>query len=305
MNYITLLLLRPCVSPRHDVAHITTASATDLTRQTGEQRSQVGSRGLLPVSGRTAKPARVITSPCGRSSFRGGVDCRAHRIGSRRAYRCPWRICSCLLELSSSAIRARHLLRCCAGEPRCRAESWSPLSNPGQRQFSTDRIPTPAATAHRPAIRHFRDPRPTRQTVITANPTMQTHYRRDDLAAGRWVYATPMPVADADDRPYWGDSPAPWPGVAPGDSRVDMDTDVTEGGIITNKQGHLEWQTVPFIAVQYRETAPVGAQGNSVISGHVVTINEGNVFRNLYKVNSATRSTSRRKTARSPTSSKT
>ena len=66
---------------------------------------------------------------------------------------------------------------------------------------------------------------------------------------------------------------------------VDIDTDVTEGGIITNKQGQLEWQTVPFIAVQYRETALVGARGNAVISGHVVTIAEGNVFRNLYKVN--------------------
>ena len=42
---------------------------------------------------------------------------------------------------------------------------------------------------------------------------------------------------------------------------------------------------MPFIAVQYRETALVGARGNAVISGHVVTIAEGNVFRNLYKVN--------------------
>jgi LPXTG-site transpeptidase (sortase) family protein len=66
---------------------------------------------------------------------------------------------------------------------------------------------------------------------------------------------------------------------------VGIDTEVTEGGVVVNKQGQLEWQTVPFIAVQYRETALVGARGNAVISGHVVTIAEGNVFRNLYKVN--------------------
>ena len=66
---------------------------------------------------------------------------------------------------------------------------------------------------------------------------------------------------------------------------MDIVTEVTEGGVVVNKQGQLEWQTVPFIAVQYRETALVGARGNAVISGHVVTISEGNVFRDLYKVN--------------------
>ena len=100
------------------------------------------------------------------------------------------------------------------------------------------------------------------------------------------VYDTPMAAADADDRAYWGDRPRPGPAPRTWRFRsVDIDTDVTEGGVIVNKQGQLEWQTVPFIAVQYRETALVGARGNAVISGHVVTISEGNVFRNLYKVN--------------------
>ncbi|MGE3268274.1 MAG: sortase [Chloroflexota bacterium] len=102
---------------------------------------------------------------------------------------------------------------------------------------------------------------------------------------GEWVYATPMPVADADDRPYWGNRPPPGLATHLEIPSIELATDVTEGGVITNKQGQLEWQTVPFIAVQYRETALIGAQGNAVISGHVVTINEGNVFRNLYKVN--------------------
>ena len=42
---------------------------------------------------------------------------------------------------------------------------------------------------------------------------------------------------------------------------------------------------MPFVALHYRETAPVGGRGNAVISGHVVTISWGNVFRDLYKLN--------------------
>jgi len=99
------------------------------------------------------------------------------------------------------------------------------------------------------------------------------------------IFDTPMAAADADDRLYWGDRPRPGLATHLEIPSVDIDTDVTEGGVIVNKQGQLEWQTVPFIAVQYRETALVGARGNAVISGHVVTISEGNVFRNLYKVN--------------------
>jgi LPXTG-site transpeptidase (sortase) family protein len=99
------------------------------------------------------------------------------------------------------------------------------------------------------------------------------------------VFNTPMVAADADDRLYWGDRPRPGLATHLAIDAVGIDTDVTEGGVVVNKQGQLEWQTVPFIAVQYRETALIGARGNAVISGHVVTISEGNVFRNLYKVN--------------------
>jgi LPXTG-site transpeptidase (sortase) family protein len=99
------------------------------------------------------------------------------------------------------------------------------------------------------------------------------------------IYATPMVSADAEDRAYWGGRPRPGLAVHLEIPTADIATEVTEGGIITNKQGQLEWQTVPFIAVQYREMAQIGARGNAVISGHVVTIAEGNVFRDLYKVN--------------------
>jgi LPXTG-site transpeptidase (sortase) family protein len=52
-----------------------------------------------------------------------------------------------------------------------------------------------------------------------------------------------------------------------------------------DKGGNPTWETKPFVAVHYGDlTALVGARGNAVIAGHVVTLYEGNVFRNLYRV---------------------
>ena len=147
--------------------------------------------------------------------------------------------------------------------------------------------PTPVVPAG-PTVQPTMRPAPTRQGaggVVSAKPTLRPVTGAMLAPPAEWVYATPMPVADADDRPYSGSRPRPGMATHLEIASIEMKTDVTEGGVITNKQGQLEWQTVPFIAVQYRETALVGAQGNAVISGHVVTISEGNVFRDLYKVN--------------------
>lgn len=149
--------------------------------------------------------------------------------------------------------------------------------------------PTPDAP-RRPAPTATMRPAPTRAVAdgsqaVVPKPTMRPITGAMLAPPDPSVYATPLVPSDAEDRAYWGDRPRPGLAVHLEIPSVDIDTEVTEGGIITNRQGQLEWQTVPFIAVQYRETALVGARGNAVISGHVVTIAEGNVFRNLYKVN--------------------
>jgi LPXTG-site transpeptidase (sortase) family protein len=55
---------------------------------------------------------------------------------------------------------------------------------------------------------------------------------------------------------------------------------------VQDARGDPVWETLPFVAVHYGElTARIGARGNAVIAGHVVTLSEGNVFRLLYKVN--------------------
>jgi LPXTG-site transpeptidase (sortase) family protein len=65
---------------------------------------------------------------------------------------------------------------------------------------------------------------------------------------------------------------------------IDVDTEVKTAGITTGKEGELEWETLPFVAAHYPMLGPVGGPGNPVISGHVVTLSMGNVFRDLYKV---------------------
>jgi LPXTG-site transpeptidase (sortase) family protein len=99
------------------------------------------------------------------------------------------------------------------------------------------------------------------------------------------IYLVPMPSADAEDRPFWGNRPHPGLARHLEIPAIEVDTEVIEGGIIMNQQGEPEWETVPFVALHYRDTAPVGGRGNAVISGHVVTISMGNVFRDLYKLN--------------------
>jgi LPXTG-site transpeptidase (sortase) family protein len=93
----------------------------------------------------------------------------------------------------------------------------------------------------------------------------------------------PVAVADAQDR-----AEAAVPGgyaVRLAIPSIQLDTPVTQGGIVRDSNGDPAWETVPFIAVHYGDlTSLLGKPGNAVISGHVVTISEGNVFRLLYKV---------------------
>jgi len=151
------------------------------------------------------------------------------------------------------------------------------LDQPRPTVEPTNVPPTAAAP---PTLR----PAPTRP-VASSKPTLRPVTGAMLAPPDPSIYDIPQISADVEDRPYWGDRPRPALALHLAIPSVDIETDVTEGGVVTNKQGQLEWQTVPFIAVQYRETALIGARGNAVISGHVVTIAEGNVFRNLYKVN--------------------
>ncbi len=140
---------------------------------------------------------------------------------------------------------------------------------------------TPAQATATPLPREQQGPR----QVVMPRPTMRPITGAMLAPPDPAIYANPMVAADAEDRAYLGNRPHPGSPLKLQIPSIDVDTDVTEGGIVINKQGEAEWETVPFVALHYRETAPVGGRGNAVISGHVVTISWGNVFRDLYKLN--------------------
>ncbi|HZS03133.1 MAG TPA: sortase [Chloroflexota bacterium] len=64
--------------------------------------------------------------------------------------------------------------------------------------------------------------------------------------------------------------------------RIHVDTAVVELSTTLDARGVPEWETVPFVAGHYRMTGLVGARTNVVLSGHVVTRDMGNVFRDLH-----------------------
>ena len=60
---------------------------------------------------------------------------------------------------------------------------------------------------------------------------------------------------------------------------------VQQGGIVADADGSPSGRPLPFVAVHYGDlTSLIGAPGNAVIAGHVVTLSEGNVFRFLYQL---------------------
>ncbi len=101
----------------------------------------------------------------------------------------------------------------------------------------------------------------------------------------------PLPVAplpqspDAADRREQAQRPPPGYAVRLAIPSIKLETVVQQGGIVDNADGNPSWETLPFVAVHYGDlTSLIGAQGNAVIAGHVVTLREGNVFRFLYQL---------------------
>jgi LPXTG-site transpeptidase (sortase) family protein len=94
-----------------------------------------------------------------------------------------------------------------------------------------------------------------------------------------------LAVADAADRQLELDKPNPGYAVRLAIPAIKLDTPVQQGGVVMDADGTPVWETLPFVAVHYGDlTARIGARGNAVIAGHVVTLQEGNVFRFLYQL---------------------
>jgi LPXTG-site transpeptidase (sortase) family protein len=103
-------------------------------------------------------------------------------------------------------------------------------------------------------------------------------------AASMPVLQVPLAAADAAERAA-AEPPETGYAVRLAIPSIKLDTVVQQGGIVEDADGNPEWQTVPFVAVHYGDlTSLIGAPGNAVIAGHVVTLSEGNVFRFLYQL---------------------
>jgi LPXTG-site transpeptidase (sortase) family protein len=65
---------------------------------------------------------------------------------------------------------------------------------------------------------------------------------------------------------------------------IRVDAPVVELDRKPGPSGALQWETVPFVAGYYPITGLVGAPANVVLSGHVHSQDQGNVFRDLYRL---------------------
>lgn len=98
------------------------------------------------------------------------------------------------------------------------------------------------------------------------------------------AHTSPLVVADAAERAQRTPAESGY-AVRLAIPAIKLDTEVEQGGIIQDAQGNPVWATLPFVAVHYGDlTSLIGAPGNAVIAGHVVTLSEGNVFRFLYQL---------------------
>jgi len=135
---------------------------------------------------------------------------------------------------------------------------------------SAEAVAAPAAPATPPASAAVRDPALPPPAASRTSPLPAVAIKLD--------------AADASDRlaaAHAGRAGTPVRLVLPS---IEVDTEVKSGGLVPGKDGELEWETLPFVATVYPMLGPVGAPGNAVISGHVVTLSWGNVFRDLYQV---------------------
>jgi len=157
----------------------------------------------------------------------------------------------------------------------------SRVSLPPPVALEKPRPPTPVATA-------------IVEPIAAAAPTpavVPTPAAGSTLAAAPTVAAVPtaapahLAPADASDRDTAAGEAPPGYAVRLAIPSIKLDTPVQQAGIVEDAHGNPVWQTLPFVAVHYGDlTALIGQAGNAVIAGHVVTLNEGNVFRFLYQL---------------------
>ena len=65
---------------------------------------------------------------------------------------------------------------------------------------------------------------------------------------------------------------------------IDLDSKVVPVGTKTDDKGHILWETAAFAVGHHKGSGLPGENGNVVLSGHISSPREGNVFTRLPKV---------------------
>lgn len=65
---------------------------------------------------------------------------------------------------------------------------------------------------------------------------------------------------------------------------IGVDAKVIELGTYYNEEGELVWETAPFSVGHHIGTANPGEPGNVVLSGHISSVREGDVFKRLPQI---------------------
>jgi LPXTG-site transpeptidase (sortase) family protein len=149
-------------------------------------------------------------------------------------------------------------------------------------------LPPPVALESRPTAAPLAVPVALEPAAPTPTPpVVPTAVRevRPTVAPPPTVAPIRLAASDAADRQDAASAPRPGYAVRLAIPAIKLEADVKQGGIVQDAAGNPIWQTMPFVAVHYGDlTSLIGARGNAVIAGHVVTLNEGNVFRFLYQL---------------------
>lgn len=153
--------------------------------------------------------------------------------------------------------------------------SLEPAAGEAQRAAST--LPTEPLPSHRPsAVDHQAEAPVAVAAVSIDRPTAVTEQPKTELDAARQI----IPIVKTG-LPSGPRKPSPTRLIVPS---IGIDTNVIALGTHYNDQDELVWDTAPFAAGHHTGTANPGERGNVVISGHISSIKEGAVFKNLPRI---------------------
>lgn len=198
----------------------------------------------------------------------------ADGLGRRESQRMPLRI---LMAITATLVLVG-LSTACQGRlggitlPRIEANAGQPVASSAATGTNTRQGRPTVDPPEKTAVSQGTPSRPT----AAATPPAPSGVPKGEIEAASRVI--PVPKVNLPKGPR---KPPPTRLIIPS---IGVDTKVIELGTRYNEQGELVWETAPFAAGHHLGTANPGEQGNVVISGHIGSVREGDVFKRLPEI---------------------